>query len=469
MLDSLLASVSGVDTLPTDASWGDVEKEMHIQTQATTREAKASLATAALESMDFEESESVAWRKHHLRRYFHDRGGIWTVSRLSTVTKWVFVIVIGVLIALIGLFVKFTTAQLVEFKFSLMHSYLESNTQSSYATAFFIFLFISQAFILAACILCWFEPDAAGSGIPEIKAYLNGINLNKLVRIRVLVAKILGMCFSCASGLPLGKEGPMIHAGSIVGAAVSQGKTITFGFDTSWTKFQDLRNDRSKRDFVTFGAAAGIAAAFSAPIGGILFTLEEGASFWSTTLTFRAFFCAMVTELTINLLTSGVTIRNKNVLGLDQSVSMFDFGSFSTFNGYHTYELLLFIVMGVLGGVLGAGFNYSVRRLLLFRRARINQSTVLKISELLLLTGTFAVISFVLPLISKGLACTTLPTQIASWSAQEQVLLGKLVQFNCEDGQYNQLASLYLVDADTALQQLFHFTGSGDGRWVNDY
>ena len=59
----------------------------------------------------------------------------------------------------------------------------------------------------------------------------------------------------------------MIHAGSIVGAAMSQGKTITFGFDTSWTKFQDLRNDRSKRDFVTFGAAAGVAAAFQAPIG----------------------------------------------------------------------------------------------------------------------------------------------------------------------------------------------------------
>jgi chloride channel 7 len=89
----------------------------------------------------------------------------------------------------------------------------------------------------------------------------------KVVRIRVLLFKVVGMCFSVASGLPLGKEGPMIHAGAVVGAAVSQGKSITLGFDTSWTKFQDLRNDRSKRDFVTFGAAAGVAAAFSAPIG----------------------------------------------------------------------------------------------------------------------------------------------------------------------------------------------------------
>ena len=47
----------------------------------------------------------------------------------------------------------------------------------------------------------------------------------------------------------------MIHVGAIVGAAMSQGKSVLFGVDTSWTKYQDLRNDRSKRDFVTIGAA----------------------------------------------------------------------------------------------------------------------------------------------------------------------------------------------------------------------
>ena len=41
-----------------------------------------------------------------------------------------------------------------------------------------------------------------------------------------------------------------IFIGSIVGAVVSQGNKLTLGFDTSWTKFQDLRNDRTKRDFV---------------------------------------------------------------------------------------------------------------------------------------------------------------------------------------------------------------------------
>ena len=54
------------------------------------------------------------------------------------------------------------------------------------------------------------EPTAAGSGITEIKAYLNGINLNKVVRIRVLIFKVIGMCFSVGAGLPLGNNLPLL-------------------------------------------------------------------------------------------------------------------------------------------------------------------------------------------------------------------------------------------------------------------
>jgi H+/Cl- antiporter ClcA len=87
----------------------------------------------------------------------------------------------------------------------------------------------------------------------------------------------------------------------------------------------DFRNDREKRDFVACGAAAGVASAFGAPIGGVLFSLEEGASYWSTELTLRCFFCASVTITTL------YGLKNlDNAWGQANMEKLFSFGEFNS-------------------------------------------------------------------------------------------------------------------------------------------
>ena len=110
---------------------------------------------------------------------------------------------------------------------------------------------------LAALIVRW-EPLAAGSGIQHVEAVFLGEAQPPLIRL--LPAKFVGGVLSMGSGLVLGREGPTVHMGAAIGAEAARRARLP---------------DSEVRMMQTALGGAGLAVAFNAPIGGVLFTLEE--------------------------------------------------------------------------------------------------------------------------------------------------------------------------------------------------
>lgn len=182
-----------------------------------------------------------------------------------------------------------------------------------------------------------------------MKCYLNGVKVPRIVRIKTLGVKAVGVATSVIGGLAGGKEGPMIHCGAVIAAGISQGKSTTYKRDFNMLRY--FRDDHEKRDFVVGGAAAGVAAAFGSPIGGLLFSLEEAASFWNQSLIWKTLFASVISSFTLNIVLSAYHgMENFTYPGL------FNLGEFLPLP-FEYYELPMFVVMGVFGGLSGALWN----------------------------------------------------------------------------------------------------------------
>jgi len=294
------------------------------------RPAKTTASFGITDSHQFDPDESEAWRHHQMQRHADDLGHWWTFARVLEVRRWSLTLLTGFWVGACALFVTYFTRFLTNFKYRTFNAMIdqEKTGQLPFGAAFLFLLCCNLLFATFAWVSVYIEPLASGSGIPEIKCFLNGLNIPRLVSIKTVLCKAIGIIFSCSAGLPLGKEGPMIHIGSGVAAAVSQGGSQGMGLDASFSNVQDFRNDKEKRDFVSCGAAAGVAAAFGAPMGGVLFSFEEGASFWTTKLTWRCFFCCLTTVGSVYLINS-----LPNMLGHNDNGAMFSFGEFFSLEG----------------------------------------------------------------------------------------------------------------------------------------
>lgn len=148
-----------------------------------------------------------------------------------------------------------------------------------------------------------------------------------------------------------------------------------------------FRDDNEKRDFVMGGVAAGVASAFQAPIGGLLFAIEEVASSWRVQLVYRTLVASVV----------GVFITGtfQNLINGEQLqatyTGIFNFGKVGNFE-FHYFEMPIFALMGVAGGLMGSFFIFLSGKCAKFRK-RYLSSKILKVAEAVTVCGITVTIS----------------------------------------------------------------------------
>lgn len=356
----------------------------------------AVVRTQGLESLDFDLHESLQYLEYM---------GTMTkrVRIISMLCRFSFLIVVGVFTGCIGMGIDFSVKHMFEWRCHTVDVLIENghNVVLQYI------VYVSTCLILAsvaAYLVCYVEPLAAGSGIPEIKCYLNGVDIPGVCDLRTLFSKVLGVLFSVSAGLPCGKEGPMIHSGAIVGAS-----SAACGLHNSWMRGQQV--ELEMRDFVTCGACAGVAAAFGAPLGGVLFAMEEGSSFWSPRTMLRSFLCAACAAFTVSWLLVG--IEDDTHWGWLGAAAPLSFGHFGRAT-YRLWEMAIFASMGILGGLGGALFNAVNTRLTRWRMVHIGSTGRARFLEVLSVTAVVASISFALPVLFQG---ESVPTESLSVEA----------------------------------------------------
>lgn len=153
----------------------------------------------------------------------------------------------------------------------------------------------------------------------------------------------------------LGKEGPMVHTGACIASILGQGGSKKYGLTWSWLRY--FKNDRDRRDMITCGAAAGVAAAFRSPVGGVLFALEEAASWWRSALLWRSFFTTAVVAI---VLRGGIQFCSTGKCGLfgEGGLILYDVSSAKV--TYSGGDILAVIVLATIAGILGSIYNFLV-------------------------------------------------------------------------------------------------------------
>ena len=242
---------------------------------------------------------------------------------------------VGVLVGLLGVAFRLSIGLLVGWRFDVL-GFADAHLPLAWAWT------LPVAFgAVGAGVGVWlsrrFAPEAAGSGLPRVEAVLQ--QHERPAGLNVVVVKFFGGALAIGSGLALGREGPTVQMGAIVGRLSSDRLKRLIG--EPWT-------------LMAAGAGAGLAVAFNAPLAAVIFVSEE---------LLRRFSVRSISATLVATVCGTVVLRE--LLG-----SAPDFGV-ADLPETPLRVLPGFLLLGLAAGLLGVVFNATLLATMnLFARAR---------------------------------------------------------------------------------------------------
>ncbi|VDO36834.1 unnamed protein product [Haemonchus placei] len=174
-----------------------------------------------------------------------------------------------------------------------------------------------------------------------MKTVLRGVVLKEYLTIRTLISKIIGLTLSLGTGLPIGKEGPLVHIASVVANQLNRFLSTPDGV---------FQNESRANEFLAAGCAVGVACTFSAPVGGVLFSIEVTSAYFAVRNYWRGFFAATCSATLFSVLRGLLrgTGNNRSAWSdlLDLSMEAHYQTTFTITDTYTSSELLAFAAMG---------------------------------------------------------------------------------------------------------------------------
>lgn len=230
-------------------------------------------------------------------------------------------VVVGIVSGLIAVAFRIAIQLCEDARLAVIHRFTDSRW-----VAFAVPALIGVIGTLIAMTIGKLDPDVSGSGIPQMKAVLEGhLKINWL---RVLWVKFLGAMFALGSGLAMGREGPTVQMGGAVGLGVAK---------------LSGSSSRERRALSAAGSGAGLAAAFNAPLAGVTFVLEELQRDFQPIVFVAALLCAAVATVISRIASGAFPVFEVPRIAAPEVVS---------------YPI--FAIIGLLGGVLGVFFNRAL-------------------------------------------------------------------------------------------------------------